>query len=65
MSRPKYNFSMGQPVKGDLLEDKVSAPSSIVTEVRPLQPEKAEEPIDVTLLPIVREVSFSFPLNGE
>ena len=69
MSRPKYNFSMGQPVKGvmleDVLNDKVPEPSSMVTEVRPLQPEKAKEPIDVTLPGIVTEVRPLQPRKAE
>ena len=69
MVRPKYIFSMGQLVKGVPLEvvlnDKVSEPSSMVTEVIDLQSLKAEEPIEVTLLGMVTEIRLVQPLKAE
>lgn len=39
-------------------------PSGMVTDVRPVQPEKALLPIKVTLLGIVMEVRLVQPLNA-
>ena len=57
---------MGQPekeVEEELVDRaKVCVPSSIVTDVSPLQPEKALSPMDVTLLGMTTDVS---PLQPE
>jgi hypothetical protein len=37
----------------------------IVSDVKPLQPEKASLPMEVTELPMLSDVNVVFPLNGE
>ena len=60
MLRPIYKDCIGHESKGveeEVVEkDKVSEPSSIVTDVRLLHSPKTLSPIDVTLLGIVTEV---------
>ena len=69
MFLPIYNFSIGQLLKGseseDVLNFKVSSPSSIVSKVILVQPEKALLPTDVTLLGIVTEVKPVQPWKAE
>ena len=60
---------MGQPEKGveeELVDRaKVCAPSSIVSDVRSLQPWKASFPMDVTLLGMFSDASPLQPAKAE
>lgn len=67
--RPKYKDIIGhddtQDVPWSSEKAKVLVLSSIFTSVRPLQPEKAPQPMDVTLLGMVTDVRPKQPLKAE